>query len=72
MSNPPELMGLAAWTELCELHDWDEDDAKDTLDRFVHCKIPIPVGRVRELCQVLASSQALIAAKTALRAEIEC
>lgn len=72
MTNPPEILGLAAWTEMCELHDWDEESAADTLDRFVHCKSPIPVGRVRELCHVLASSQALITAKHMLKPEIEC
>lgn len=48
-----ELTGLSLWTELCELHDWDEEEAAKTLNRYMLSLSPIPVGRVREICESL-------------------
>jgi hypothetical protein len=57
-----EQAGLNAWTELCELCDWNELDALRVIERFVQVKAPYPTGRVRELCQSLAESHAAIKA----------
>ncbi len=53
MTLPPEIWSLSAWTELCEIHDWDEEEAASCIERFVHSKAPIPTGRGRELCETL-------------------
>lgn len=62
MTIQPEQTGLSAWTELCELCDWDEITALQVIERFVQVKAPYPSGRVRELCQALAASHAAIKA----------
>lgn len=64
MTKSPEQSGLSAWTELCEIFDWDEIDALRAIERFVQVRAPYPTGRVRELCQTLAESHAAI--KTAI------
>ena len=69
MTLPPEILGLSSWTELCELHDWDEDEAKDCLTRFIHAKTPNPTGRVRELCELIVRSVTIIKMKPK---EAEC
>jgi len=58
----PESAGLNAWTELCELCDWDERVALQTIERFVQVKSPYPSGRTRELCQTLSESYVAIKA----------
>jgi len=60
---PPEIMGLSSWTELCEIHDWDEEEAAGCLARFIHVKSPIPTGRARELCEQISKSVAIIKMK---------
>ena len=61
----PEIAGLGAWTELLEMHDWDEDRAIQAIERFIHAKRPIPVGREREICESLAKHVAMIKMKHA-------
>jgi len=60
MTNTPEQSGLSAWTELCELCDWNEIDALRIIERFVQVKAPLPTGRLRELCQILSTSYVAI------------
>lgn len=62
MINAPEQIGLGAWTELCEMCDWDESAALQVIERFVQVKTPYPTGRARELCQSLSLSYAAIKA----------
>jgi len=63
MTLPNELAGLDLWTELVEMHDWDEDVALHAIERYVHAKPPIPVGREREICESLARHVTLIKMK---------
>ena len=58
-------MGLNAWTELCEICDWDEIEALRTLERHIQAKSPQPTGRTREVCI------ALTAAYVKIKAEVE-
>lgn len=60
MKTSHEQAGLSAWTELCEICDWDEMIALQTIERFVQVKSPFPTGRIRELCQILSTSHAAI------------
>ena len=60
MEHTPEHGGLGAWTELCEICDWNEVAALKTLERFIQAKSPQPTGRARELCTILTSAYAQI------------
>ncbi len=53
MNLPKEIQATAAWTELCELCDWDEEEVASTIQRYILSQSPIPVGRERELCIIL-------------------
>ena len=71
MNLPREIQATAAWTELCELCDWDDEEVALTLQRYMLSQAPIPVGRVRELCSILHTMTTMFKSVES-RADPEC